>query len=434
MEKIRSGQSFLYRENGLNSTVIDVRMRDKVRGDFLNQALIKSLQRYPYLTAKLVEKNGDYYFEKSDISMTAIKTDKLRVLGSMSTGYHLLDVTYSAQKIYVAFHHALCDGRGIKPFVETLVYYYCCLRYNKALDNTGIRLAEESLFEGETQEPIGYMPYDFDASNIPVVSKDGYALPENSEESANYYRTEINLNQRQFIDYAKAHNATPAILLALIVSGSIKTLHPDIDKPIVCSMATDFRHEIGMDNTHKNCVGSIYLPYSEETEKMPLTEQAMLYRRLMKEQKSQDAVKANINMQIGLFGKLDTLHTLDEKRQMMSMFNDMCIDTYVISYLGQFSLDSCSEYIESMHLYNSGVRGVRINMISVAEYISVDILQSFESDGLVNAVLRSFDETGIDYLAKRFVPFETVKDKAFVTASHQAERYYKVDSAITPGN
>lgn len=94
MEKIRSGQSFLYRENGLNSTVLDIRMKSKLRGDYLQRALTTTLRRYPYMTNKLVEKDGDFYLEDSQISMNVVKTDHLRQLGSMSAGYHLVDVTY----------------------------------------------------------------------------------------------------------------------------------------------------------------------------------------------------------------------------------------------------------------------------------------------------------------------------------------------------
>ncbi len=155
MDKIRSGQSFLYRENGLNSTVLDIRMKNKIRGDYLQRALTVTLQRYPYMASKLVEKAGDCYLLESRISMNVVKTHNLRQLGSMSTGYHLVDVTYWDNRICIAFHHALCDGRGIKPFLETLVYYYCCLRYNREFDSSGIRLSEDALLPGETHEPIG---------------------------------------------------------------------------------------------------------------------------------------------------------------------------------------------------------------------------------------------------------------------------------------
>ena len=95
MKQIRSGQSFLYRTNGYDSTVVEVRMRDKVAGSCLQAALTNVARRFPYLTQKLVEKGGAYYLHRDDNSMVAVKTDKFRTLGSMATGYHLLDVTFT---------------------------------------------------------------------------------------------------------------------------------------------------------------------------------------------------------------------------------------------------------------------------------------------------------------------------------------------------
>lgn len=426
MDKIRSGQSFLYRKNGLNSTVLDIRMKNKIRGDYLQRALTMTLQRYPYMTKKLVEKDGDFYLEECLNSLNVVKTNNLRQLGSMGTGYHLVDITYWDNRIYIAFHHALCDGRGIKPFLETLVYYYSCLRYNRMFDSSGIRLAEEPLLPGETQEPIGDSKFEVNESNLPQISKNGYALPENAEACDDYYRYEIQIKRQSFIEYIKTHEATPAILLALLVSSSIYSVHPDADKPIVCSMAVDYRKEIGLVNTHKNCVGSLYLPYSEKTNRMSVSDQAKLYRDLIKEQKKPDAIKNLINTQIGLCEKLDQLPSLEAKRQAMAFFDDLRIDTYVISYLGQMQLGDCEKYVESIHLYNSGVKGLRINMVCAGDYFSVDFLQSFGVESLINALLKTLDNANIEYTTSGRIRFETVKDKAFITASRQAERYYKV--------
>ena len=103
MKQIRSGQSFLYRTNGYDSTVVEIRMRDKVTGSYLQVALTNTARRFPYLTQKLVEKGGAYYLHRDDNSMVAVKTDKFRTLGSMATGYHLLDVTYTGNCISCPF-------------------------------------------------------------------------------------------------------------------------------------------------------------------------------------------------------------------------------------------------------------------------------------------------------------------------------------------
>ena len=48
LKQIRSGQSFLYRINGYDSTVVEVRMRDKVTGSYLQAALTNTALPLPY--------------------------------------------------------------------------------------------------------------------------------------------------------------------------------------------------------------------------------------------------------------------------------------------------------------------------------------------------------------------------------------------------
>ncbi|WEO78774.1 hypothetical protein BJQ94_07020 [Cryobacterium sp. SO2] len=425
MKKIRSGQAYLYRDGGLNSTVLDVRMTQKVRGDLLRRALEKALLRYPYLTSKLVEKDGDFYIAENPLSVAFAKTDKLRALGSMSVNYHLIDVTYSGASIRVAFHHALCDGRGITPFLETLIFYYCSMRYSTALAPEAVRLAGEPLLPGETDEPFGYRRYEVGDTPAPHVIKAGYALPENAATVDTSYRSEITIDREQFLAFARANNATPSILVALLAGAAITTLHPDADTPIVCSLASDMRTELGHPNTHKNCVSSLYLPYTDALAGLSLREQATEYRAQIAEQRQPDAVRAAANSQIGLSDKLDQLPTMAEKKRMLSFFDNLCIDTFVVSYLGQLQFGECAEYVDSVHLYSSGNKGLILNMLSAGAFITVDVLQSFESDGFVTEFTRALDQIGLDYTASAKIGFSTAPDKTAVTAGRQADKYYR---------
>ena len=424
MEKIVSGQSYLYSKDGFTSEIIGITLKDKVRGSCLSQALLETFGRYPYMKSKMVEKNGCFYLEKNPNSMPATPTAKLRSLGSMATGYHLLDVTFTGQKIRVAFHHGLCDGRGVKPFVETLLYYYCKLRYDNNLSSEGIRLNGEPLLEGETAEPIGKTPFEVDSTKVPELSHEGFHLPEADGEIARFLRTKIRIDQTDFLAAAKAIGATPAIFLSILASQSIAQVHPEADKPIQCSMATDLRDAAGFPNTHKNLVGSCYLPYTREGAALPQAELAARYRQLLKVQRSPDAAKDNLNMQIGLFAKLDELKTLEEKQRMMVFFDDMSLDTYVISYLGQMHTAACDKYIESMHLYTSGSRGLTFNMLAGGGSINIDVIQSFESTAYVDAFLQDLADAGLDCHVTKCFPFETAQDRSHITSRHQAERYF----------
>lgn len=423
MKQIRSGQSFLYRANGYSGTVVEVRMRDKVTGSYLQVALTNTARRFPYLTQKLVEKKGAYYLHRDDNSMTVNKTARYRALGSMETGYHLLDVTYIDNCIRVAFHHGLCDGRGVMPFVETLLYDYCCQKYHKKFSSEGIRLPGEPIPPEETAEPFSRDYFAVGGEAAPQVEKDGFALPESTITPSTCCRTEILVNEAAFVQEAKAVGATPTLFAAMLFSRCILDLNPQSEKPVICNLAMDLRSAIGMEQTHRNCVGSAYLPYKpadRDREPKALAEQ---YRKLLAAQREPDAVKAGLNQQIGLFNKLDELETLEERRKLMSFFDTMLNNTYVISYMGRLRLNDYAQYVESARFYNDTIRGLTVNMLSAAGKLSFVILQGFSETRYAEAFAQALAPYGFLSASETSV-VTTGKDKSYLTASRQAERLY----------
>lgn len=424
MEKIRSGQSFLYRKEGLNCTVIDVRLKKKVRGDILNQALLKAIRRYPYLASKLVEKNGDFYIaDNRNISLTVRRSQKFRSLGSMANGYHLIEVSYYGEHMYVSFHHALCDGIGIKPFVETLIYCYFCMLNHKDYDAPGVRKAADPIFEDETAEPFQGQ-YPVEPYTEPVFEKDGFALPEYQEQMEDEdYRFEIEVNAEDYMHLAKKINATPAILLAYLMSKAVYLNNPNLDKPVVCSMATDMRKELGLPHTHKNCVRSMYLPFDEEDAKQDAKALCTKYRKMIQEQRQLGYVQSTANQYCSMNDKLDQLKTFEEKKKMMSFYDTMTINSYVVSYLGTFDIGECSRFVDAVYFYSGGIKGITINMAAVNDKFNIAWIQNIQSERYVMTLLQQLKENGVRFQQKSKVRFSTTKDKTQKTGHHQAERF-----------
>lgn len=428
MKQIRSGQSFLYRTNGYDSTVVEIRMHDKVTGSYLQVALTNTARRFPYLTQKLVEKGGAYYLHRDDNSMVAVKTDKFRTLGSMATGYHLLDVTYIGNCIRVAFHHGLCDGRGVMPFIETLLYDYCCQKYHKKFSSEGIRLPGEPIPEKETVEPFTREFYEVDETAVQQVEHDGFALPESTSVPEGCYHSEILMDENTFVQAARAIGATPTLLAAMLLSRCILELNPQAEKPVVCNLAMDLHSAIGKELTHRNCVGTAYLPYTAQDKTSAPEELARRYRELLAAQREPNAVKAALNKQIGLFNKLDELPSLEEKRKLMSFFNGMVNNTYVISYMGRLRLNDYAQYVESAHFFSDTICGLTVNMVAAAGKLSFEVLQGFPDARYAQAFRQALAPYGL-ISASALDAVTTGKDKSFITASRQAERYYvKVES------
>ena len=197
---------------------------------------------------------------------------------------------------------------------------------------------------------------------------------------------------------------------SLLMSRGIAALYPDYDKPINANIATDMREALDCPNTFKNCVKSMILPYGRDFAGLAMREQATQYRELLKAQRDRDYCRKEANAMMGLFDKLDSLDSFEEKQKIMTFFEGMLLNTYVISYLGQFRLGESAEYIEDIHLYNSGTTGLGINMISCGDTFVFDFKQNFSSDKYVKAFCGELDKLGIGFQVSDVIPFITPGD------------------------
>lgn len=418
LNKNYAGISFLYRKNGAVSTIMEIVMKEKVNGPMLQAAVNFTLSRHPYFKSSLQERNGDYYIAENEIPFNVEETRKLHPLGSKELNYHLMDVTYYDKQIFVAFHHALCDGLGARRFVETLVCYYCELHYDVSIENGDGTLPKA----GDILDPFAgdYYPVDQN-SPMPVSIRDTYVIPEAPDHLTDDtdYRYAFTLNNGSLVTYAKSIGASPATAVALLMNKAIHSVHPEAEKPIVCSMASSIREGLGADNTFKNCVNSIKLPYDPAQSDV---EQVAAYKQIIKAHKDPNYCKQCANQMIGLFRKLDGLHTLEEKKRMMAFFDDIRVTTFSMSYTGRLNLNDCEKYIESTHLYSSGNNDILLNMMSIGETTSINLIQPFTDECYIDAFNAQLAQAGITYVASERITFTTPRDAIADTPAIESVR------------
>lgn len=423
MKRIRSGQSFLYRAKGYGSTVIEIKMKDRISGGPIQRALSSCEKRFPYLVRKLVEKNGVYYLAPDYNSMVAACTEKFRKLGSMATGYHLVDVTFFRNIIRVSFHHGLCDGKGILPFVESLLYYYCSFRYRKEFSSDGIRVLGQVIAPEEDREPFAHDYLPFDDSKVYNTDTTAFHLPEAVADPSISRRTEFIMDENRFVSAAKGVGATPSLFAAILISCALQKLNMDAGEPVMCNLAMDMRKVLGIEKTHCNCISTAYLPFSASDLESDMKTIAANYRKLLDRQREDNTVKTNVNRQIYLYNKLDGLKSLDEKRRMMAFFDKMINDTYVLSYLGRLKLNDCNQYVDSARFYNNAVSGLVVNMLCAGGRMTIDVLQGFDDTKYADAIHTAIEPYGL-LESRSGMILSTADDKGHLTASRQAERLY----------
>lgn len=414
--KISSGVSFLYRKGGVESQIFEVRLKKRVNGGALHLAALKTYKRYPYFNSKLMEKDGDYYLVSNPVFPAPQYRRHPDRLGGFESTDHIMEVTYHSNSIVVAFHHGMCDGRGVMPFIRTLLYYYFCYRYpgqNFAVE--GVHLAGEQLLDGEMDDPIDKGDFDYDPSKVFKVPRDAYSIPEVMESiergESKYYKSEISIDSKELLDLARMYNFTPSLLVSAIMQKAVMFVHPDADKPVLCNLVCDWRESLGVKNTFRNCVSSIFLPYGKSEEEMTLQELGTHYRELVRKQKETDSARANASVMKGMADKVNSMKSLDERYRFFASFDKMVLNTFILSYTGRLDMGECERFVDSMHVYSSGTNGVSLEMIDAGGKFNIDFMQNFSSDVYLNAFCKIAHETGLSTCsASAIAEFTTPKD------------------------
>lgn len=427
-EKVRAGQPYLYREKGLPSEVYEVRMKEEIDSHAIRAAAEQAMARYPYFRVRYEEHEGDFYAVENELPFEAFESEELIPLGGAQNNYYLIGVTYHGNSIDVSFHHGLADGRGVKSFVESLVYYYCQAAYGSFADDEGILTDIAEMTEGETAEPCGDK-YAVDKSKlrrIEGVSRKGFALPETKGEKASHRRYELKFLQKDFISFCKENGASPVVMLSVMMSRAIRELYPDSGDVINSNFPVDARAALGAEGTYKNCVKSISLPYGEAEQEMTTEELCRYYKRLMNEQREPERCKDEFNKIIMLLNVIDHLHSFKKKRMIMKFLDDLKLDTYLISYIGQFTLNENERYVDSIHLFSDCSDGLVMNMTCQCGYFCIDLVQDFKGDRYVRALAEQFERAGIALETSDMIMFRTPCDEImsdmYYTDAFEAEK------------
>ena len=412
--KIRAGETFLYRKGGTESQVFEVRLKENIHHNSLYCASRLAYKRYPYFKSRFKVIDGSVYLCENIITPPPARLRKLRPLGGSSTSNNLLDITYFQNSIYISFHHAMCDGRGIMFFIKTLLYYY--LNFLYPYNNVRIpdvRLVGEGMLAGETADPVDDGNLAFDKANVFQVDRTAFAIPQvqnGLDAGKESWRYEMTFNINDVMKVCKENNSTPAILFTILMQKGVKSIYPDAVEPVLCNMICDWRESIGLPNTFRNCVSSIYLPYSAAEESMSLKGLGTHYRSLISRQKETDSARCSASVMKMMSDMLDSLGSYERKQEVVQNFTSKPINSFTASYTGRANMGDAEKYIESIHVYSSGTKGISLQMMSVGDTFTIDMQQNFESRVFAGALLAEASHLGLTAHCSDVIRYTTPKD------------------------
>ena len=235
-----------------NTLRVLFRMKDAVNGHLLQLAAAQALQRYPYYAVRCVSDGREYLLEPHSEPIAVHNTPKPVALGGEESNGYLLAVSYWEDKIWVNLYHGLTDATGALNFGRTLLYYYCRAMYDPNLSADGVRINDGPIPPEEWDNPYRQimrgervLPDEKDIliQIKPNTSDRPLRLSEDPRITycAHQYYYDLRIPEAQLMQYCRAQDGTPGVVVSLLMSRAIDRLHPGNTRPIVTGMAMNLR-------------------------------------------------------------------------------------------------------------------------------------------------------------------------------------------------
>ena len=272
-----------------------VRFAGVVDRERLEQAVKKTVCRFPVAQRCIVQIGHAFFFAKSGTPLPVGEYHDMRLLGGRENGYHSLDVSVKEDQVFFAVDHTLMDGTALLRIVE-----YLLQRYDEGNDKN----TEESsgVFAGDTgdkrsaglpdTEHAGSSmeeadPFlilrDGDAVRIKGVSSRSFQISFSSNMISDL--TELTVPTQDVLFLCHEMETSPAALFALLIAEFLRKAGPkDGKEHIVAQIPIDYRRVLGLPHTMKNAAFSFLADLEDpQWEGMDFSQKAGLLRKKIKE-------------------------------------------------------------------------------------------------------------------------------------------------------
>ncbi|MBO5598305.1 MAG: hypothetical protein J5943_06870 [Oribacterium sp.] len=399
-----SSSPYLYTSKQLKAYAVEINHRDPVDGDLLQKALDRTLERMPYLSDTFVNDGRAFYYAENPLPMEAAHFHGIRQVGGKETNYHMLDVTWDDHTTWFTMFHGFCDGQGIYFFLETVIYYYYCLKDGKEYDPNGIRTHLDPMTDAETLDPIT-VKYSVDPEfKMPEggSQKKPYSLPETQEGPEDEVRDYgIRIPSGELMSFVKGLNSSPSVVISMLVCEAIQKVHPECDAPIVANIPLSARKILDCPKTFKNCSNRVLLPITgTPMDAMPFEQKAAALRGVLKMQLNPNILRTVYNNIMGpkyierMTTPGDYWETVEQSNKSMSM---ICHDTFYTDYIGSLHTTEYTPQITGIHfLCAPPMEGkLHLNIIEHNGSFQINCLAHFDISVYVNALMDVLAEHGL---------------------------------------
>lgn len=383
-----------------------LKMKAAINYDALNQAAQRGIKRYPYYAVKVVlGGEGNYDLQSNSNPITVLPTrKKLPAFGSDEVNKHLVFIDYDGDEVFFNIHHTLTGATAALEWAKTTLYEYVRIAFKTELPTEGIRTADSPLLNGETDYPredslIEAEPYWKGKSVQTYYRKSDYLIaalnPFNKGER--YYA--IDIDKDSLMKYARQTGGSPTSVLTVLMLRSMFRALPEKIETITAGVIHNFSKEIGCENSYRDMVRILYIPFRREQLSMPDDELNKLAREAIAEQTKQEHEQAEMRYIIDSYNITDTMPSLQEKcayNMMHNRYMNCPRSTYSISYFGKnTTLGALEDYVSSVYCISEG--SLFLEVIPMADKFCISFYLVRALRRFINSFFQSLLEAGLKH-------------------------------------
>ena len=293
------------------------------------------------------------------------------------------------------------DGAGVYPVIDTLLYYYFEEKYGLK-DSSGIRTLDDPITEKEVCDPVEKLPViDLSTVKIPQLPKALSLLEtsglKRSEGKGRLFK--LMITEKSFLPLTKANDASPGIMLCVLMTRAIERVHPEHADPLVCSYVVNARPMLHSPESFHNCTNRVLIHYDEKIRNMPLDKQCTSYRGKTILQTDDETVQRKMTVSGSLAKRVidapDIATKIGIARKMAG--NIFSTSTFMVSYVGKCKQDQLGEHIKEFWTETPSGAFPLIEVAAVGGRIFVSLIQGFDDDMYYQALVEELKANGIDF-------------------------------------
>ena len=310
------------------------------------------------------------------------------------------------------FSHVLIDGDAAYRLLRTLLYEYCRRRYDEGLSREGVWVAGDTISAEEYTDPATLpRPEKFaqpSAAQQPQTQRPRVVNLSTEAVSPIAERKEtvlIRLSEDQMMERVRALDATPATLLALLLTRAIARLHKDSANmggvttdgiPTVC-VAANLRRALGVPLAHHSMVGGLFLPLSAELAEKGIAEQVQAFRQMVAVQASDEQLQTYFWQTQERMDRMEQLPTLRDRYEAFAPVNTLMgqMASCMLSYVGKARLGAAECYVREMVAEADSAYMLVLEVSAAAGLFTISFSHRFATDAYLDTFLDELHVLGL---------------------------------------